>query len=113
MKMILVVVVVLGGMNVVMVVWVKDDLVVGVKFYVQYCIVCYGVECIGVLLMFLVFIDVGKWLQFVQVKDKIRKGGGLMLFFLQLLQQEIDDIVSYLVKQWVGVIVCVFRCCGS
>jgi len=42
--------------------------------------------------------DVGKRLQPAQVKDKIRKGGGLMPPFAQLSQQEIDDLASYLAK---------------
>ena len=42
--------------------------------------------------------DIGKRLEGAQIKDKIRKGGGLMPPFPQLSQQEIDDIASYLAK---------------
>lgn len=42
--------------------------------------------------------DLSKRLQPAQIKDKIRKGGGLMPPFSQLSQQEIDDIASYLAK---------------
>ena len=42
--------------------------------------------------------DVSKRLQPAQIKDKIRKGGGLMPPFSQLSQQEIDDITSFLAK---------------
>jgi len=42
--------------------------------------------------------DISKRLQPAQIKDKIRKGGGLMPPFPQLSQQEIDDIASYLAK---------------
>ncbi|MCF3479727.1 c-type cytochrome [Stenotrophomonas maltophilia] len=98
MKMILAVAVALGGMNVATAAWAKDDPAAGAKLYAQYCTACHGAERTGVPPTFPALTDVGKRLQPAQVKDRIRKGGGLMPPFPQLSQQEIDDIASYLAK---------------
>lgn len=76
----------------------QDDPAAGAKLYAQHCTACHGAERAGVPPTFPALTDVGKRLQPAQVKDKIRKGGGLMPPFAQLSQQEIDDLASYLAK---------------
>lgn len=98
MKMILAVALALGGMSTSTAARAKDDLAAGAKLYAQHCTACHGAERAGVPPTFPALTDVGKRLQPAQVKDKIRKGGGLMPPFTQLSQQEIDDLASYLAK---------------
>ncbi|HEL5572243.1 TPA: cytochrome c [Stenotrophomonas maltophilia] len=88
----------LGGMSTSTAARAKDDPAAGAKLYAQHCTACHGAERAGVPPTFPALTDVGKRLQPAQVKDKIRKGGGLMPPFAQLSQQEIDDLASYLAK---------------
>ena len=97
MKMILAVALALGGMSTSTAARAKDD-PAAAKLYAQHCTACHGAERAGVPPTFPALTDVGKRLQPAQVKDKIRKGGGLMPPFAQLSQQEIDDLASYLAK---------------
>ena len=98
MKMILAVALALGGMSTSTAAGAKDDPAAGAKLYAQHCTACHGAERAGVPPTFPALTDVGKRLQPAQVKDKIRKGGGLMPPFAQRSQQEIDDLASYLAK---------------
>ncbi|TFZ46604.1 cytochrome c [Stenotrophomonas maltophilia] len=76
----------------------KDDPAAGAKLYTTNCTACHGADRAGMPGAFPALTDVSKRLQPAQIKDKIRKGGGLMPPFPQLSQQEIDDIASYLAK---------------
>ncbi|HEL4804833.1 TPA: cytochrome c [Stenotrophomonas maltophilia] len=98
MKMILALALALGGMSTSTAARAKDDPAAGAKLYAQHCTACHGAERAGVPPTFPALTDISKRLQPTQIKDKIRKGGGLMPPFPQLSQQEIDDIASYLAK---------------
>lgn len=78
--------------------WCKDDPAAGAKLYTANCTACHGADRAGIPGAFPALTDVSKRLQPAQIKDKIRKGGGLMPPFAQLSQQEIDDITSFLAK---------------
>lgn len=76
--------------------WSKDDPAAGAQVYATHCIACHGATRAGVPPTFPALTDVGKRLQPAQIKEKIRKGGGLMPPFAQLSEQEIDNVASYL-----------------
>ncbi|AJC47905.1 c-type cytochrome [Xanthomonas sacchari] len=76
--------------------WSKDDPTAGARLYANHCTACHGANRAGVPPTFPALTDVGKRLQPAQIKEKIRKGGGLMPPFSQLSQQEIDDLASFL-----------------
>lgn len=78
--------------------WSKDDPDAGAKLYTANCTACHGADRAGMPGAFPALTDVSKRLQPAQIKDKIRKGGGLMPPFSQLSPKEIDDITSYLAK---------------
>ncbi len=78
--------------------WCKDDPAAGAKLYSANCTACHGADRAGMPGAFPALTDISKRLQPAQIKDKIRKGGGLMPPFAQLSQQEIDNIASYLAK---------------
>ncbi|WP_164146712.1 c-type cytochrome [Stenotrophomonas maltophilia] len=78
--------------------WCKGDPAAGAKLYSTNCMACHGADRAGMPGAFPALTDVSKRLDAAQIKDKIRKGGGLMPPFSQLSQQEIDDIASYLAK---------------
>nr|WP_145478325.1 cytochrome c [Stenotrophomonas rhizophila] len=78
--------------------WSKDAPSPGAALYATHCTACHGAERAGVPPTFPALIDVGKRLQPAQIKEKIRKGGGLMPPFPQLSEQEIDNLASYLAK---------------
>lgn len=78
--------------------WSKDDPAAGAKLYSVHCVACHGANRAGVPPTFPALTDVSKRLDAAQVKDKIKKGGGLMPPFAQLSEQEVSDIASYLAK---------------
>jgi len=78
--------------------WSKDDPAAGAKLYTANCTACHGADRAGMPGAFPALTDINKRLDAAQIKDKIRKGGGLMPPFSQLSQQEIDDITSFLAK---------------
>ena len=78
--------------------WSKDDPAAGATLYTANCTACHGADRAGMPGAFPALTDIGKRLDAAQIKDKIRKGGGLMPPFSQLSQQEIDDLASFLAK---------------
>lgn len=78
--------------------WSKDDPAAGAALYATHCTACHGADRAGVPPTFPALTDVAKRLDAAQIKDRIRKGGGLMPPFSQLSQQDIDNIASYLAK---------------
>lgn len=98
MKTILAMAVALGSTGFATAAWCKDDPAAGAKLYTANCVACHGADRAGMPGAFPALTDIDKRLDAAQIKDKIRKGGGLMPPFSQLSQQEIDDIASYLAK---------------
>ena len=98
MKPILTVAVALSGAAFAMTAWSKDDPAAGAQLYTTNCMACHGADRAGTPGAFPALTDISKRLDAAQIKDKIRKGGGLMPPFSQLSQQEIDDIASFLAK---------------
>ena len=78
--------------------WSKEDPAAGAQLYATNCAACHGADRAGVPGAFPALIDVGKRLDSGQIKERIRKGGGLMPPFPQLSQQEVDDIASFLAQ---------------
>lgn len=74
----------------------EGDPAAGAKLYEANCTACHGANRAGVPGTFPALIDVGKRLPPEQVKDRIRKGGGLMPPFSQLSPQDVDDLASFL-----------------
>ncbi len=76
--------------------WSKDAPAAGAALYATHCTACHGADRAGVPPTFPALTEVAKRLQPAQIKEKIKKGGGLMPPFSQLSEQEIDDLASYL-----------------
>ncbi|MCW0422368.1 hypothetical protein NB713_000311 [Xanthomonas sacchari] len=98
MKTITTMAVVLLGATLATKAWAKDDPAAGAQLYANHCIACHGPTRAGVPPTFPALTDVGKRLQPAQIKEKIRKGGGLMPPFSQLSQQDVDDLASFLAQ---------------
>ncbi|MBT2766268.1 cytochrome c [Stenotrophomonas sp. ISL-67] len=96
MKPILTIAVLLSGATLATAAWSKDDPAAGAQLYATHCTACHGATRAGVPPTFPALTDVSKRLQPAQIKEKIRKGGGLMPPFAQLSEQEIDNLASYL-----------------
>lgn len=73
-----------------------DDVAAGAKLYASNCSACHGANRAGIPGTFPALTDVGKRLDGPQIKDKIKKGGGLMPPFSQLSEQDIEDITAFL-----------------
>jgi mono/diheme cytochrome c family protein len=97
-KTILTMAVVLGATTVAAPAWSKDDPVAGAQLYATHCIACHGASRAGVPPTFPALTDVAKRLDSAQIKEKIKKGGGLMPPFSQLSEQDIGNLASYLAK---------------
>ncbi|UYB53631.1 cytochrome c [Xanthomonas sp. AM6] len=98
MKTILTVAAVLLGATLATTAWSKEDPAAGARLYATNCTACHGANRAGVPGAFPALIDVGKRLESAQIKEKIRKGGGLMPPFPQLSQQDVDDLASFLAQ---------------
>ena len=96
MKAILTTAVLLCGTMLATTAWAKDDPAAGATLYATNCSACHGANRAGVPGTFPALTDVGKRLQPEQIKEKMRKGGGLMPPFSQLTEQEVNDIASFL-----------------
>jgi mono/diheme cytochrome c family protein len=97
-KTILTMAVVLCGTTFATAAWCKDDPAAGAQLYATHCIACHGANRAGVPPTFPALTDVAKRLDSAQIKDKIKKGGGLMPPFSQLSEQDIGNLASYLAK---------------
>lgn len=98
MKTILTVATSLLGASLAMPAWSKDDPAAGAQLYATNCTACHGANRAGVPGTFPALIDVGKRLDAAQIKEKIKKGGGLMPPFSQLSEQDVDNIASFLAQ---------------
>lgn len=72
------------------------DSAAGAKLYAANCSSCHGVNRAGIPGTFPALTDVGKRLDPRQVKEKIRKGGGLMPPFGHLSEKDVEDIAAFL-----------------
>lgn len=88
--------VLLSGATLATTAWSKDAPAAGAALYATHCTACHGADRAGVPPTFPALTDVAKRLQPAQIKEKIKKGGGLMPPFSQLSEQEIDDLANYL-----------------
>lgn len=88
--------VLLSGATLATTAWSKDAPAAGAALYATHCTACHGADRAGVPPTFPALTDVAKRLQPAQIKEKIKKGGGLMPPFSQLSEQEIDDLASHL-----------------
>ncbi len=98
MKTILTMAVVLCGTTFASAAWSKDDPAAGAQLYTTHCVACHGANRAGVPPTFPALTDVAKRLDSAQIKEKIKKGGGLMPPFSQLSEQDIGNLASYLAK---------------
>jgi len=97
-KTILTMAVVLCGTTFATAAWSKDDPAAGEQLYATHCVACHGANRAGVPPTFPALTDVAKRLDSAQIKEKIKKGGGLMPPFSQLSEQDIGNLASYLAK---------------
>lgn len=72
------------------------DAAAGTRLYAANCSSCHGADLAGIPGTFPALTDVGKRLDPGQVKEKIRKGGGLMPPFGHLSEKDIEDIAAFL-----------------
>lgn len=72
------------------------DAVAGAKVYATNCSACHGANRAGIPGTFPALTDVGKRLNATQVREKIRKGGGLMPPFGHLSEKDVEDIATFL-----------------
>lgn len=72
------------------------DAAAGAKLYAAQCSACHGTNRAGIPGTFPALTDVSKRLDPKQVKEKIRKGGGLMPPFGHLSEKDVEDLAAYL-----------------
>ena len=72
------------------------DAAAGAKLYAAQCSACHGANRAGMAGTFPALTDVGKRLDQKQVKEKIRKGGGLMPPFGHLSEKDVEDLAAFL-----------------
>ncbi len=73
-----------------------NDTTAGARIYAAHCAACHGANRAGVAGAFPALTDVGKRLDPRQIKERIRKGGGMMPPFGQLSEKEVEDLAAFL-----------------
>lgn len=73
-----------------------EGVAAGAKLYAANCSSCHGANRAGIPGMFPALTDVGKRLDAKQVKEKIRKGGGLMPPFGHLSEKDVEALSVFL-----------------
>jgi len=72
------------------------DSAAGGKVYAAQCAACHGANRAGVAGAFPALTDVGKRLDRQQIKERIRKGGGMMPPFGHLSEKDVEDLAAFL-----------------
>ena len=72
------------------------DTVAGARVYAANCAACHGANRAGVAGAFPALTDVGKRLDPKQIKERIRKGGGMMPPFGHLSDKDVEDLAAFL-----------------
>lgn len=75
---------------------IAQDAAAGAKLYASNCSACHGPDRAGIAGTFPALTDVNKRLDPKQIKEKIKKGGGLMPPFGQLSEKDVEDIATFL-----------------
>lgn len=73
-----------------------EDATAGAKVYAANCAACHGANRAGVAGAFPALTDVGKRLDPKQIKERIRKGGGMMPPFGHLSEKDVEDLAAFL-----------------
>jgi len=73
-----------------------EDATAGAKVYAANCAACHGANRAGVAGAFPALTDVGKRLDQNQIKERIRKGGGMMPPFGHLSEKDVEDLAAFL-----------------
>lgn len=73
-----------------------EDAAAGAKVYAANCAACHGANRAGVAGAFPALTDVGKRLDPKQIKERIRKGGGMMPPFGHLSEKDVEDLAAFL-----------------
>ena len=73
-----------------------QDATAGSRLYASNCSACHGANRAGIPGTFPALTDVNKRLDPKQIKERIRKGGGMMPPFGHLSEKDIEDITAFL-----------------
>lgn len=73
-----------------------EDAAAGAKVYAANCAACHGANRAGTVGAFPALTDVGKRLDPKQIKERIRKGGGMMPPFGHLSEKDVEDLAAFL-----------------
>lgn len=73
-----------------------EDSAAGARVYAANCAACHGANRAGVAGAFPALTDVGKRLDQKQIKERIRKGGGMMPPFGHLSEKDVEDLAAFL-----------------
>ncbi|MGX5731383.1 c-type cytochrome [Pseudoxanthomonas beigongshangi] len=73
-----------------------EDAAAGARVYAANCAACHGANRTGVAGAFPALTDVGKRLDRQQIKERIRKGGGMMPPFGHLSEKDVEDLAAFL-----------------